>query len=320
MERFSGINIAVLVPCYNEQQTVAKVVTDFKRVLPSAKIYVYDNNSKDNTVKEAKAAGAIVRCAPLQGKGNVVKRMFADIEADVYVLVDGDATYDTNSAPLLIETLLDNMLDMVKGARRSTSKEVYRLGHLFGNRLLTGIVRRIFGARFKDMLSGYHVFSRRFVKSFPIASSGFEIETELTVHALELDMPTAEIETPYFVRPEGSTSKLSTFKDGWRIMRMIISLVKKERPLVFFSVVGIILALLALVLAYPLLMTFIQTGLVPRLPTAVLSASLIILAFLSFACGLILDTVTHGRKEAKQLKYLSIKHSGLEDLERSHEY
>lgn len=301
------VDIAVLVPCYNEQHAIAKVVEDFKRILPQAKIYVYDNNSKDDTIKVAKAAGAIVRSETLQGKGHVMRRMFADIDADVYVLVDGDATYDAASAPKLITALLENSCDMVNGARQNIQKDAHRLGHAFGNRLLTGIVRTIFGKRFNDMLSGYRVFSRRFVKSFPVSSAGFEIETELTVHALELDMPTLEIETPYYERPEGSFSKLSTFKDGFRILGMIIALVKKERPLFFFSVIAALFVVCALIIATPVFITYFQTGLVPRLPTAILSASLMIMAFLSLTCGLVLDTVTHGRKEAKRMQYLNFK-------------
>lgn len=301
------INIAVLIPCYNESQAISKVIDDFRHHLPTASIYVYDNNSKDDTIKVAQTAGAIVRIETLQGKGNVVRRMFADVEADVYVLVDGDATYDAASAPKLIATLLENSLDMVNASRQSVHEEAYRPGHAFGNKLLTGIVRSIFGKRFNDMLSGYRVFSRRFVKSFPVSSSGFEIETELTVHALELTMPTIEISTPYYARPEGSFSKLSTFKDGYKILKMIIALVKKERPLFFFSLLTTLFVICSLVIAAPLFVTYFQIGLVPRLPTAILSASLIILAFLSLTCGLVLDTVTHGRREAKRMQYLNFK-------------
>lgn len=300
-------SIAVLIPCYNESKAIKTVIMDFKQALPQAKIYVYDNNSKDDTIKIAAAAGAIVRSETLQGKGNVVRRMFADVEADVYVLVDGDATYDAASAPKLITTLLENSLDMINASRQSVHEEAYRPGHAFGNKLLTGIVRSIFGKRFHDMLSGYRVFSRRFVKSFPVSSSGFEIETELTVHALELGMPIAEITTPYFARPEGSFSKLSTFKDGFRILKMIVALVKKERPLFFFSLLTTLLTICSLIIAAPIFITYFQTGLVPRLPTAVLSASLMVMAFLSFTCGLVLDTVTHGRREAKRMQYLSFK-------------
>lgn len=302
----TSLNIAVLIPCFNEEATVADVVRDFRRTLPSARIYVYDNNSRDNTVEAARAAGAIVRSEPLQGKGNVVRRMFADIEADVYVLVDGDATYDTAAAPEMIRCLLDNQLDMVNGARITAIRDAYRPGHRFGNRLLTGIVRWIFGNRFKDMLSGYRVFSRRYVKSFPSLAIGFEIETELTVHALHLRMPTAEVETPYRERPAGSTSKLSTFRDGFRILWMILVLIKEEKPMPFFSVVAGLFAGSSVLMMVPILAEFFETGLVPRLPTAVLSMSMMILGFLSLACGLILDTVTRGRCEIKRMRYLNI--------------
>ena len=298
--------VAVLIPCYNEEATIAKVVEDFRQAVPRARIYVYDNNSRDRTIEVARTAGAIVRTEPFQGKGNVVRRMFADIEADIYVLVDGDATYDAASAPAMIQCLIDNQLDMVNGARVTAIREAYRPGHRFGNWLLTGIVRWIFGDRFKDMLSGYRVFSRRYVKSFPSLANGFEIETELTVHALHLRMPTAEIATPYKDRPEGSTSKLSTFKDGFRILWMIVKLMKNEKPIPFFSVIAGLFACGSVLLMLPILAEFLTTGLVPRLPTAVLSMSMMILGFLSLACGLILDTVTRGRCEIKRMRYLNI--------------
>ena len=300
------LETAVLIPCYNEEAAVGEVVRDFRRALPHARIYVYDNNSRDNTIEVARAAGAIVRTEPLQGKGNVVRRMFADIEADIYVLVDGDATYDAGTAPEMIRCLLDNQLDMVNGARVTAIREAYRPGHRFGNWLLTGIVRWIFGDRFMDMLSGYRVFSRRYVKSFPSLANGFEIETELTVHALHLRMPTAEIATPYKDRPEGSTSKLSTFKDGFRILWMILKLIKNEKPISFFSTIAGFFALFSVLLMLPILAEFLATGLVPRLPTAVLSMGMMILGFLSLACGLILDTVTRGRCEIKRMRYLNI--------------
>ncbi len=308
---FAKNDIAVMIPCFNEQQTIHQVVTDFKKYLPNATIYVYDNNSTDQTVNEALQANAIVRHEGLQGKGNVVRRMFSDIDADVYVLVDGDATYDAASALTLIHSLLTNHLDMINAARVNESKEAYRMGHTFGNKLLTSLVKIIFGNQISDMLSGYRVFSRRFVKSFPILSTGFEIETELTVHALSLRMPIAEIKTPYYQRPLGSFSKLSTFKDGWRILSMIIGLLRNERPLAFFSLIGVFLFITSLILAEPLFVTYWQTGLVPRIPTAILCTSLTILAFLNFACGLILDTVTRGRKEAKLLSYLSYQKNHL---------
>jgi len=300
------LRTAVLVPCYNEETAIATVVRDFKAVLPHATIYVYDNNSKDHTVEVARAAGAVVRRELLQGKGNVVKRMFADIEADVYVMVDGDATYDAASAPTLIRKLVDEQLDMVNGQRVTEIVEAYRPGHRFGNLILTGLVAEIFGRRIQDMLSGYRVFSRRFVKSFPALSKGFETETELTVHALELRMPIAEMPTPYKDRPEGSFSKLNTIRDGIRILRTIVNLVREERPLQFFSGVAGVLFLLAVALGVPVVIGFVETGLVPRLPTALLATGLSLMAFLSLACGLILDTVTHGRREVKRMAYLNI--------------
>jgi len=300
------LTIAVLIPCYNEEASIDKVIHAFQRSLPEAAIYVYDNNSRDNTRAIAQAAGAIVRSEPLQGKGNVVRRMFADVEADIYVLIDGDDTYDAAKIPEMIHCLLDNNLDMVNGARVTSVKAAYRPGHRFGNWLLTGIVRWIFGDRFKDMLSGFRVFSRRYVKSFPALAAGFEIETELTVHALHLRMPTAEIETIYKERPEGSLSKLSTFKDGWKILWMILVLIKEEKPLPFFSVISACFAAMSVILMLPILAEFLQTGLVPRIPTAVLSMCMMLLGFLSLTCGLILATVTRGRIEMKRLQYLSI--------------
>jgi len=298
--------IAVLVPCYNEEAAIARVVEDFRAALPQAKIYVYDNNSRDKTVEVARAAGAIVRTERLQGKGNVVRRMFADIEADIYVLVDGDATYDAPSAPRMIAMLRNEQLDMVNGARTTQIQEAYRPGHRFGNWLLTSMVAWTFGNRFKDMLSGYRVMSRRYVKSFPALAAGFETETELTVHALELRMPTAEVETPYKDRPPGSVSKLSTFRDGFRILWTIIVLVKEERPMQFFGLLAILLALVSTGLIIPIVIDFFDTGLVPRLPTAVLSMGLMILSFLSLSCGLVLDTVTRGRREMKRMRYLNV--------------
>lgn len=299
--------VAVLVPCYNEEQAITNVVADFTAALPQATIYVYDNNSTDATRERAAAAGAIVRREPLQGKGNVVRRMFADIEAEVYVLVDGDDTYDARSATEMVECLLVNSLDMVNGARKATTHEAFRLGHVFGNRLLTGTVALIFGNRLSDMLSGYRIMSRRFVKSFPALASGFETETELTVHALELRLPLAELQTPYRDRPVGSASKLRTFRDGFRILRTIFFLVKEERPMQFFSGVAALLFVAALLLGWPLITEFLATGLVPRLPTAVLATGSMILAFVSFVAGLILDTVTLSRREMKRLHYLGLQ-------------
>ena len=297
--------IAVLVPCYNEEAAVATVVADFRKALPSAEIYVYDNNSRDRTAAVAREAGAIVRGERRQGKGHVVRRMFADVEADIYVLVDGDATYDAPSAPRMIDKLLDQHLDMVVGLRVDQVQAAYRLGHRTGNRMLTGFLSSTFGQEFKDILSGYRVFSRRFVKSFPVLSDGFEIETELAVYALELSLPVAEVETPYYARPEGSFSKLNTWRDGFRILGTILKLYRSERPLRFFTVIGILLALAAIILAIPIVITFIETGLVPRFPTAVLSMGLMIMAMLSVSSGLVLDTVTRGRREMKMLAYLS---------------
>jgi hypothetical protein len=302
----SAVDVAVIIPCYNEEVAIGRVVSDFRRALPHARIYVYDNASSDRTAEVAARAGAIVGHEPFKGKGNVMRRMFSDIDADVYVLVDGDDTYDASAAPDLVRTLLDQQLDMVNGARITQVKEAYRFGHRFGNRLLTGLVQQIFGKQFGDMLSGYRVFSRRFVKSFPATSSGFEIETELTVHALELRMKTAEVPTRYKERPEGSASKLNTIRDGLRILRMIGLLVKEERPLMFFSCAALAMALLSVGLAVPVVLEFMQTGLVPRLPTAVLSVGIMLVAALSMVCGLVLDTVTHSRRELKRLAYLEI--------------
>jgi glycosyltransferase involved in cell wall biosynthesis len=298
--------IAVLIPCLNEEVAIPKVIADFRRHLPDALIFVYDNGSTDRTSEVAQAAGAIVRREPLKGKGNVVRRMFADIEADIYVLVDGDDTYDAASAPALIERLIEDSLDMVNGAREEKSEAAYRRGHRFGNRMLTGMVAYFFGERMSDMLSGYRIMSRRFVKSFPALSTGFETETELTVHALELRLPIAEVMTPYRERPPASSSKLRTIPDGIRIMRLIVRLVREERPLEFFSGMAVLLAILSIVLAVPVIGDYLRTGLVPRLPTALLSTGLMLISFLSLACGLILSTVTRGRMEAKRLKYLSI--------------
>jgi glycosyltransferase involved in cell wall biosynthesis len=299
--------IAVLIPCYNEAQSIGRVVADFMAVLPGATVYVYDNNSSDDTRAVAELAGAVVRLETLQGKGNVVRRMFADIEADVYVLVDGDGTYDAPSARQMVDLLLANSLDMVNAARVPVTQGAFRPGHLFGNRLLTGTVALIFGKRTRDMLSGYRAFSRRFVKSFPALATGFETETELTVHALELRLPMAEIQTPYRDRPRGSASKLRTFRDGFRILRTILLLVKEERPLQFFMSTAALLAIIGLLLGWPLVTYFLETGLVPRLPTAVLAMGAMILAFVSFVTGLILDTVTLARREIKRLHYLGLQ-------------
>ncbi|MBI1273465.1 MAG: glycosyltransferase [Alphaproteobacteria bacterium] len=309
----SHLRIAVLVPCHNEEAAIGKVVDDFRRALPSATVYVYDNNSTDRTAELARAAGAVVRAESLRGKGNVVRRMFADVEADIYVLVDGDDTYDPASAPRMVETLVEGQLDMVNGARAAGGQKAYRPGHRFGNVMLTGMVAWIFGNRFKDMLSGYRIFSRRFVKSFPALAAGFETETEFTVHALELRMPIAEIPTPYKERPVGSASKLSTFRDGFRILWTIIVLVKEEKPLIFFGLLAALFAFISVVLAAPIVVEFLETGLVPRMPTAILSTGLMIMAFLSLACGMILDTVTRGRMEMKRMRYLNVPAPGARD-------
>ena len=297
--------VAVLVPCYNEQATITQVIEDFRTALPEATIYVYDNNSSDRTIEVARAAGAVVRREVHQGKGHVVRRMFADVEAEVYVLVDGDATYDAPSSRMMVEQLLAENLDMVVGARAERAEKTYRRGHRTGNRLLTGFVARALGRPVGDMLSGFRVFSRRFVKSFPALSRGFEIETEFTVHALELDLPIAEVPTPYYARPEGSQSKLRTWFDGIRILRTIIKLYRAERPLSFFTGIGLVLAIMSMGFAIPIFTTYVKTGLVPRLPTAVLSTGLMLSALLSIAAGLVLDTVTRGRREMKRLAYLA---------------
>jgi glycosyltransferase involved in cell wall biosynthesis len=304
--------IAVLIPCYNEEVAVATVIRDFKAALPEATIFVFDNNSTDNTVAAARAAGAEVFAEHRQGKGFVVRRMFADIEADVYVLVDGDATYDAPSAPRMIDRLLRDRLDMVVGNRIDQEAAAYRAGHRAGNWLLTSSVASMFGKTFSDMLSGYRVFSRRFVKSFPMLSGGFEIETELVIHALELGLPVAEIDTPYYARPQGSASKLNTWSDGFRILWTILQLYRSERPLTFFGALGAALAAVAIVLAIPIIVTFLETHTVPRLPTAVLSTGLMLMAFLSFSVGLVLDTVTRGRREMKLLAYLALRAPGEE--------
>ncbi len=304
------MRVAVLIPCCNEEVAIRKVVADFRAALPNARVYVYDNNSRDGTAIAAREAGAVVRFEALQGKGRVVRRMFADVEADAYVLVDGDDTYDASDAPEMVRRLHDERLDMVNATRIPTSEGAYRSGHQLGNRVLSGIVRLIFGDRVSDMLSGYRVFSRRFVKSFPALAGGFETETEFTVHALELHMPVGELPSAYRDRPAGSASKLRTYTDGLRILRTIVVLVKEVRPLEFFGLAGFVLLGLAGVLGAPVVIEYFATRLVPRLPTAVLAATLVGLAFLSFTCGLILDSVARGRKEAKRIAYLAIPATG----------
>jgi glycosyltransferase involved in cell wall biosynthesis len=298
--------IAVLLPCYNEEAAIGDTVAGFRAALPGATIYVYDNNSRDRTRDVAAEAGAIVRSERQQGKGHVVRRMFADIDADIYVMADGDLTYDPRAAPAMVDLLRTGQFDMVVGTRKHEEKDAYRGGHLLGNKLFTRLLSGLFGRSFSDIFSGYRVFSRRFVKSFPVLSSGFEIETEMSVHALELRMPVGEIETAYAARPEGSESKLSTWSDGWRILKTIVTLYRIERPVLFYGSIGALLVALAVVLAVPLVITYIHTGLVPRVPTAILVTGMSIVAVLCFFAGLILDTVTRGRREVRRLYYLSL--------------
>jgi glycosyltransferase involved in cell wall biosynthesis len=302
--------IAVLLPCYNEEAAIGETVAGFRAALPDATIYVYDNNSTDRTREVAAAAGALVRTEKQQGKGHVVRRMFADIDADVYLMADGDLTYDPAAAPTMVEMLLTDGLDMVVGTRRHERKDAYRGGHVVGNKLFTGLLAGLFGRSFSDIFSGYRVFSRRFVKSFPVLSAGFEIETEMSVHALELRMPVGEVETIYGARPEGSHSKLSTFSDGWRILRTIGNLYRMERPVLFYGSIGALLVIIAILLAIPLVETYLQTGLVPRFPTAILVTGMVIVAVLCVFAGLILDTVTRGRREVRRLAYLSLAAPG----------
>ena len=296
----------MLLPCYNEEAAIAATVTGFKKALPSATVYVYDNNSSDRTRQIAKKAGAVVRSERQQGKGHVVRRMFADVDADVYVIADGDLTYDSKAAPAMVEMLIMEQLDMVVGTRRHEEKEAFRGGHVIGNKLFTGLLAGLFGRSFTDIFTGYRVFSRRFVKSFPVLSSGFEIETEISVHALELRMPVGEVETAYAARPEGSHSKLSTYSDGWRILKTIVTLYRIERPVLFYGSIGALLLLAAILLSIPLVMTYLHTGLVPRVPTAILVTGMTIVAVLCFFTGLILDTVTRGRREVRRLAYLAL--------------
>jgi glycosyltransferase involved in cell wall biosynthesis len=298
--------IAVLLPCYNEEAAIGATVAGFRAALPGATVYVYDNNSRDRTREVAAEAGAVVRSERQQGKGHVVRRMFADIDADVYVMADGDLTYDPKAAPQMVDLLLAEQFDMVVGTRRHEEKEAFRGGHVIGNKLFTGLLSGLFGRSFSDIFSGYRVFSRRFVKSFPVLSSGFEIETEMSVHALELRMPVGEVETVYAARPEGSQSKLSTYSDGWRILKTIATLYRIERPVLFYGGIGALLLALAIILAVPLVITYLHTGLVPRFPTAILVTGMTIVAVLCFFAGLILDTVTRGRREVRRLYYLSL--------------
>ena len=301
--------IAVLLPCYNEEAAIAATVAGFKQALQTAIIYVYDNNSSDRTREIAAEAGAVVRSERQQGKGHVVRRMFADVDADVYVIADGDLTYDSKAAPAMVDLLIMEQLDMVVGTRRHEEKEAFRGGHVIGNRLFTGLLAGLFGRSFTDIFTGYRVFSRRFVKSFPVLSSGFEIETEISVHALELRMPVGEVETAYAARPEGSHSKLSTYSDGWRILKTIVTLYRIERPVLFYGSIGALLLLAAILLSIPLVITYVHTGLVPRVPTAILVTGMVVVAVLCFFAGLILDTVTRGRREVRRLAYLALPRS-----------
>ncbi len=301
------VRVAVLIPCYNEGGAIAAVVRDLKAHLPDAAIYVYDNNSTDDTAARAAAAGAIVRAEPRQGKGHVVRRMFADVEADIYLMLDGDGTYDTATAPRLISHLLNEHLDMIVATRlSSTGDRVFRPGHRWGNRLINGIVSHLFGSPFTDILSGYRVMSRRFVKSFPALASGFEIETLLTVHALELQLPVAEMECPYRDRAGGTQSKLNTFRDGWRILLVIFLLLKEIRPFFFFGLFGLGFFTASLLLGVPVVMEYLATGLVPRFPTAILATGLMLLAGIALTSGLILDTVSRRARDIKRLQYLSL--------------
>ena len=297
--------IAVILPCYNEEAAIAETVAGFRAALPAAMIYVYDNNSSDRTIEIARQAGAIVRTEGQQGKGHVVRRMFADVDADIYIMADGDLTYDPNAAPEMVRMLVEKQYDMVVGIRQHDAAEAYRGGHVIGNKLFTGLLARLFGRSFTDIFSGYRVFSRRFVKSFPVLSEGFEIETEISVHALELRMPVGELATAYGARPEGSSSKLSTYRDGWRILKTIGTLYRIERPVLFYGGLGALLVVAAVILAIPLVVTYLDTGLVPRFPTAILATGMVIIAVLSFFAGLILDTVTRGRREMRRLAYLA---------------
>jgi glycosyltransferase involved in cell wall biosynthesis len=300
-----SLRIAVILPCYNEEAAIVETIAGFRTALPGATISVNDTNSRDRTIELARGAGAVVRSERQQGKGHVVRRMFADVDADIYVMADGDLTYDPKAAPNMVRMLVDEQYDMVVGTRQHEAIEAYRGGHVIGNRLFTGLLSRLFGRSFTDIFSGYRVFSRRFVKSFPALSQGFEIETEISVHALELRMPVGELVTAYGARPEGSASKLSTYRDGWRILKTIGTLYRIERPVLFYGGIGALLVFAAIILAVPLLLTYLDTGLVPRFPTAILVTGMVVIAVLSFFAGLILDTVTRGRREMRRLAYLA---------------
>lgn len=303
---FGTLRIAVVLPCYNEGLAIRAVVKKFQQVLPTAQVYVYDNRSSDNTASEALAAGAIVRYEPWPGKGNVVRRMFADLDADIYLMADGDGTYDADRAPAMVARLIDEQLDMVVGTRENVYENAHRAGHGFGNRLFNGLYRRLFGRLFTDIFSGYRVFSRRFVKTFPAVSAGFEIETEMSVHASQLRMPIVEMPTAYGKRQEGSTSKLNTIRDGIRILLTFLLLLKEVRPVQFYGSIALVFMLLSIVLAIPLFDTYMHTGTVPRFPTAILATGLMLLGGIALMCGVILDSVARGRLEQKRIQYLQV--------------
>ena len=305
-ERPGSLDLAILIPCFNEAVALPSVIEDFTQAFPDATIYVYDNNSSDGSADVARRCGAQVRQEPQQGKGNVVRRMFADVDADVYLLVDGDDTYSAKTGPAMIRMLLEQQLDMVVARRVGADAGSYRFGHQVGNRTFTGIVGWLFGSRVRDMLSGYRVLSRRFVKSFPALSTGFEIETELTVHALSLNIPLGEVPSEYTGRPAASESKLHTVRDGVKIMLMILRLTKAEKPLLFFSAIFAALAAAALVLGIPLILEWLQTGLVTRLPTALLSASLITIGFLGLTNGILLSSLARNQREVKRMHYVNL--------------
>ncbi|MGB3627358.1 MAG: glycosyltransferase [Henriciella sp.] len=299
------VRIAVVLPCYNEAATIAAVIDSFRQSLPAADIYVFDNNSTDATADIARRAGAIVRTETRQGKGYVVRRIFADVEADIYVMADGDGTYDASLAPTLIELMKRNHVDMVVGTRADVTRDAGRGGHAFGNKIFNKLFNLMFGRQFTDIFSGYRVFSRRFVKSFPAVSGGFEIETEMSVHSCQIGVPTLERPTPYGVRPDDSASKLKTFRDGFRILGMFVTLAKETRPAAFFGAIGLLMTLAALVLSAPLAITYLQTGLVPRFPTAILAMGLVLIGTVAAVCGLILDSLARARVEAKRSVFLS---------------
>lgn len=297
--------IAVVIPCHDEALTIARVLSGFAKALPGARLYVCDNASRDATAQRAQEAGAIVLTENALGKGNAVRRLFADIDADAYLLVDGDDTYDPSLAPEMIRRLFDDGLDMVIAARQNVYEQAHRIGHGFGNRLFNRFYQSLFGNQFTDIFSGYRVFSRRFVKSFPALSQGFAIETELAVHAGQLQAPVAEVEGPYRARPPGSRSKLNTWRDAVRILAMMLLLMKESHPARLFGMLAVVLASLAIGIALPIFRTYAETGLVPRFPTAILAAAMMLLAAISLTCGLILDSVSRGRLEARRRAYLA---------------